>query len=101
MAFSHLLRDVAVHRFGIEIDANRAEQARVLGIETLQANTMDVRCPPEAVSACRNILENFTVFGDSRDPYRRSIAVEPLAGDGRSSDSEDMRIPELFARANN
>ena len=30
VAFSHLLRDVAVHRFGIEIDANRAEQARAL-----------------------------------------------------------------------
>ena len=37
-------------RYGIEIDANRAEQAKTLGIETLQANTMDVRCPPEAVS---------------------------------------------------
>jgi hypothetical protein len=41
---------VASHRYGIEIDANRAEQARALGIETLQANTMDVRCQPEAVS---------------------------------------------------
>jgi len=50
VAFRHLLRDVAVHRFGIEIDANRAEQAGALGIETLQADTMDVRCPPEAVS---------------------------------------------------
>jgi hypothetical protein len=35
------------HRYGIEIDANRAEQARALGIETLQSNTMDVRCQPE------------------------------------------------------
>jgi tRNA1(Val) A37 N6-methylase TrmN6 len=50
VAFSQLLRDIAVHRYGIEIEANRAEQARTLGIETLQANTMDVRCPPEAVS---------------------------------------------------
>src|SRR6266403_6142331 len=49
-AFSQLLRDTAVQRYGVEIDANRAEQARTLGIETLQANTMDVRCPPEAVS---------------------------------------------------
>ena len=37
-------------RHGIEIDANRADQARELGIETLHANTMDVRCPAEAVS---------------------------------------------------
>jgi Uncharacterised methyltransferase family (DUF6094) len=50
VAFANLLQDVACNRYGIEIDANRAEQARSLGIETLQANTMDTRCPPEAVS---------------------------------------------------
>jgi Uncharacterised methyltransferase family (DUF6094) len=50
VAFTHLLRDLTAHRYGIEIDANRAEEARELGIETLQANTMDVRCPAEAVS---------------------------------------------------
>lgn len=50
VAFAHLLRDVTCNRYGIEVDANRAEQARALGIETLQANTMDVRCHPEAVS---------------------------------------------------
>jgi len=50
VAFTHLLQGINAHRYGIEIDANRAEQARALGIETLQANAMDVRCPPEAVS---------------------------------------------------
>ena len=50
VAFNHLLDGVTAHRYGVEIDANRAEQARALGIETLQANTMDVRCSPEAVS---------------------------------------------------
>ena len=50
VAFTRLLHGVTAHRYGIEIDANRAEQARTLGIETLQANAMDVRCPPEAVS---------------------------------------------------
>ena len=50
IAFAHLLRDAPVRCYGIEIDAFRAEQARALGIETLQANAMDVRCPPEAVS---------------------------------------------------
>ena len=49
-AFTGLLHDVTAHRYGIEIDANRAEQAQALGSETLQANAMDVRCPPEAVS---------------------------------------------------
>jgi hypothetical protein len=50
VAFSSLLMGTQAGRYGIEIDANRAEQARELGIETLQANTMDVRCPAESVS---------------------------------------------------
>ncbi len=50
IAFAQLLRDAPVRRYGIEIDAYRAEQARALGIETLQANTIDVRCPAETVS---------------------------------------------------
>jgi hypothetical protein len=50
VAFTHLLEGTQSHRYGIEIDANRAEQARSMGIETLQANTMDVRCAGEAVS---------------------------------------------------
>ena len=49
-AFSQLIRDATASRYGIEIDANRADQAKTLGIDTLQANTMDVRCPPERVS---------------------------------------------------
>src|ERR1700687_6007473 len=50
VAFAHLLRDLSGRRYGFEIDANRAEQAKALGIETLHANTTDVRCQPEAVS---------------------------------------------------
>jgi hypothetical protein len=50
VAFTHLLKGTQAHRYGIEIDANRAEQARELGIETLHANTMDVRCPAESIS---------------------------------------------------
>ncbi len=51
VAFTQLLRDVpAANRYGIEIDACRAEQARALGIETLQANVMDVQCQAEGVS---------------------------------------------------
>jgi len=49
-AFTCLLKDAQAHRYGIEIDVNRVEQARSLGIETLHANIMDVRCPAEAVS---------------------------------------------------
>jgi SAM-dependent methyltransferase len=50
VAFARLLEGAQTHRYGIEIDAYRAEQARSLGIETLHANTMDVRCPAESVS---------------------------------------------------
>lgn len=50
VAFVQLLGDAPAHRYGIEIDAYRTEQARALGIETLQADAMDVRCPAEALS---------------------------------------------------
>jgi hypothetical protein len=38
-AFARLVHGTQTHPYGIEIDANRVEQARSLGIETLQANT--------------------------------------------------------------
>jgi hypothetical protein len=47
---THFLEGSQARRYGIEIDANRAEQATRRGIGTLQANTMDVRCPAEALS---------------------------------------------------
>jgi hypothetical protein len=50
IAFTRLLEGAPAHRYGIEIDANRAKQARGLGVEMLHANTMDVRCPAESVS---------------------------------------------------
>jgi Uncharacterised methyltransferase family (DUF6094) len=50
VAFAHLVEGMQAHRYGIEIDAYRAEQARGLGIQTLQASTFDVRSPAEAFS---------------------------------------------------
>ena len=50
VAFTSLLKGSQAHRYGIEIDANRAGQARELGIETLHTNAIDVRCPAESVS---------------------------------------------------
>lgn len=50
VAFKSLLGDAPAYSCGIEIDAHRALQAKTLGIDTLQANTMDVRCPAESVS---------------------------------------------------
>lgn len=50
VAFSALVEGVAARRYGIEIDAHRAAQAQTLGIDVLQANTMDVRCNAESFS---------------------------------------------------
>src|SRR5258708_32644230 len=50
VAFMHLLDGTHARRYGIEIDAYRAEQARNLGIDTVQASVFDVRCPAEAFS---------------------------------------------------
>jgi hypothetical protein len=45
-----LLEGSPARRYGIEIDAYRTEKAKSLGINVLQANTMDVRCPVESIS---------------------------------------------------
>jgi len=50
VAFTHLLAGTQARRYGIEIDADRAEQATRLGIDSLQANTLNVRCPVDALS---------------------------------------------------
>lgn len=50
VAYTALLEGAPARRYAIEIDAFRTEQAKTLGIEVLQANTMDVRCPVESVS---------------------------------------------------
>ena len=50
VAFTHLLGGTQGRRHGIEIDADRAEQSVSLGIDTLQANTLNVRCPADALS---------------------------------------------------
>ncbi len=50
VAFSCLPESTKPHALGIEIDAFRAEQAGKLGIQVIQANAMDVRCPAESLS---------------------------------------------------
>ena len=50
VALVHLVEGMPVRRYGIEIDAYRTEQARSLGIETVQASAFDVRTPAETFS---------------------------------------------------
>ena len=76
MAFTHLLHGVTAHRYGIEIDANRAEQAKGLGIETSQANAMDVKCPPEAVSLLYLNPAYDWEFGESNNQRLESVFLE-------------------------
>lgn len=50
VAFTRLLQGTSARCYGIEIDANRVEQARSLGIEVLKADALEVRCPTEVLS---------------------------------------------------
>jgi len=50
VAFTALTNGIPARRYAIEVDAYRAAQAKALGIDVLQANTMDVRCPVESMS---------------------------------------------------
>jgi SAM-dependent methyltransferase len=76
VAFTHLLRDVRTHRYGIEIDANRAEQSKALGIETLQANAMEVRCQPEALSLIYLNPPYDWEFGESNNQRLEAVFLE-------------------------
>ena len=49
-AFAALVESSPARRYGIEVDAHRTAQAKARGIDVMQANTMDVRCPVESVS---------------------------------------------------
>jgi len=50
VASVHLLEGTQARRYGSEIDAYRAGQASGLGIDTVQADALDVRCPSESLS---------------------------------------------------
>ena len=50
VAFKCLLDGITAYSYGIEIDAYRAEQAKASGIDTLHANTMDLRCAADSLS---------------------------------------------------
>ena len=64
VAFTHLLHGVTAHRYGIEIDANRAEQARALGIETVAGERHG--CPVPAGSGVPALPEPSVRLGMRR-----------------------------------
>lgn len=50
VAFHALVQNSGALSYGVEIDAHRAEQASGLGIQVMQADLFDVRCPAESLS---------------------------------------------------
>jgi SAM-dependent methyltransferase len=50
MAFAKITTDAKILRYGIELDAYRAEQARSLTSEIIQGSCFDVQCPAESFS---------------------------------------------------
>src|SRR5467141_355626 len=49
-AFAEITSDKRVLRYGVELDADRAQQARTKGIEVIRGNCFDVQCPVESFS---------------------------------------------------
>ena len=50
VAFAEITSDKRVSRYGVELDAGRAEQARGRVIEVIHGNCFDVQCPVESFS---------------------------------------------------
>jgi SAM-dependent methyltransferase len=49
-AFAEIASDRRVLRYGVELDAGRAAQARNKGVEVIHGNCFDVQCPVESFS---------------------------------------------------
>jgi len=49
-AFTQITAGAQAHRYGIELDAQRAEQARSVTDEVIHGNCFDVQCPVESFS---------------------------------------------------
>jgi len=50
VAFAEITSDKEVLSYGVELDTDRAEQARTKGIDTIHGNCFDVQCPVESFS---------------------------------------------------
>jgi len=50
VAFAEIASDKKVLRYGVELDAGRAEQSRTKGIEVIHGNCFDVQSPVESFS---------------------------------------------------
>jgi len=64
-AFEAITHAASALRYGIELDAHRAEQARAVAHEVIQGSAFDVHCPAESVSLLYlNPPYDFECIGD-------------------------------------
>ncbi len=82
VAFEVITSDAAVFRYGIELDAYRAEQARDRIAHVIQANTLEVQCPVESFDL---LFENC--------PYDWTLESP---ADGRSDRVEQVFLSHTF-----
>ena len=75
-AFAAITSDKGVLRYGIELDAGRAEQAGAKGIEVIHGNCFDVQCPVESFSLIYlNPPSDFEI-GEERSQRRERLFLE-------------------------
>ena len=65
VAFAEIISDKKASRYGVELDAGRAEQARCKGIDVIRGSCFDVQCH----------LESFSLV-DLNPPYDFEIGEE-------------------------
>ena len=81
VAFEVITSGAEMFRYGIELDAYRADQARQQISNIVQGNTLEVQCPVE----CFGLLYSNPPFdwtlgpGDSRRTEHSSLSHTPLA----------------------
>jgi hypothetical protein len=68
IAFSTITRESSARRYGIELDAYRAEQAAPLLTKIIQGNTLETHCPVESFSLIyENPPYDWTLSGSARE----------------------------------
>jgi len=80
VALVHLVQGTQARRYGVEIDAYRAEQARGLGIETVQASAFDVRSPAESFSEALEVVLPYRLHRGRRGPDAAQLRTYAEAG---------------------
>jgi len=68
LAFAAILEDAGARRYGIELDAYRAEQAAPSLIRMIQGNCLDTHCPVESFSCIYlNPPDDWALAGNARE----------------------------------